>query len=238
MWITHGGGVHFIWHRFKPIMWTTFVCLIFAILNDFIFFDNILEDSIFDYLWFIPYLMLVLGFYYFLRCWIKDLSKFNIAVAILGITFLVIETFFVNFGLFRGIAMVGIGILISQLPSIKKYKWCNIVSAIIVFLLIIEVVLLEVVPVPKLLQNVICIFIVFPSLVYFALQIAFSNKYINAICSINFGIYTYQEVARFLYGYFGVENMLILFVVVLTCAILDRLVVNYIKNRKKQKTLV
>ena len=94
-------------------------------------------------------------------------------------------------------------------------------------------------PIPKY-EDPLMILVLFPILLYFAKQVNLKNRVINVVCSISLGVYCYQNVV----GFFQMRDILktgwIMFLIVLTFAIIDALVRNiffFSKQKKSQNQL-
>ena len=222
----------FIWKRFKPLMWTFIICMVFSIIHYIQFYEGFLQTSIWGYLWYIPHLMIVFSCYYTLRRLIKRKIAFNITtmLAVLISTILIL-TGVTDYGVVRGIAGVGYGILISQIPTIWKYKAGKIISVSLTIFSFSIITILAIIHPAVIIQDCLCLIILFPAIIYFAGQIPFSNKVINAICSISFGLYAYQTVTRVFESNEIITSHLYMFLIVLALAIIDRLVIYLVKKK-------
>lgn len=223
----------FLWKRFKPF-WVTFsICFVFSLISYIQFYDGFFNSSIWGYLWYIPHLFVVFAIYYTFYRYIKNKRVFNFITFILSsICYVLILTYVTNYGIFRGIAGVGAGILLSQIPSIKKSNIGKGVSLTLVVTLFVTTTLIAIFYPETIFQDIISLLVLFPALIYFSSQINFSNKIINNICSISLGLYMYQAVVSLLE-----DNGIIvigwqMFLVVLGMAILDKCIMLAIKNKR------
>ena len=222
----------FVWKRFKPLMFTFCFCMIFSLIYFIANYKGFLIDDLWGYLWYVPHLMLVFAVYYILNRAIKNKKIFNIITfVIVLICYTLILTNVTNFGLYRGFAGVGMGILISQIPTLKNENTKKVIPSVMFALIFISIISL-VMFCPIAIQDPLCLIILFPALIYFANQINFSNYYINKICSISFGLYCYQTVTRVLVNFNWVTNKCQLFFIVVLLAILDRFLVKFVYKKK------
>lgn len=223
----------FIWKRFKPLMWTFLICFVFSIAYYIQFFQSFFEPSIWGYLWYVPHLMIVFSFYFIIRKLLKRDWAFNLITAISTIVCMtLVLTGTTDYGIFRGIAGVGLGVLISQIPKIWQYKMGKITSVVLTPLLFSIITILAILHPPTVIQDCLCLLILFPAIVYFASQIPVSNKYINAICSISFGLYAYQAVIRIFEANLIITSHWQMFLIVLALAIVDKLIHYLIKKHQ------
>lgn len=224
------GLCSFIWKRFKPLAITFSICMLFSIIYYIQFYDGFFNSSIFGYLWYVPHLLVVLAIYYLLRRLIKNDKWFYLITILLSITcYTLILTYLTNFGLIRGIAGIGLGILISRIPklTIKNSNIIAITTTCIIFIIITSIAYIY--P-SEYIEDPLCLLFLFPLIINFASNINFSNTIINKICSISFGLYAYQTVTRLLE-----ENNIItigwqMFLIVLVLSIIDIIVKTIIKQ--------
>ncbi len=229
------GLADFIWKRLKPLSITFGICMIFSIIFYIQFFEGFLKSSIWGYLWYIPQLMLVLAIYFLIWTITKNKKIFNICVIIISsICYVLVLTYVTDYGVFRGIAGVGLGILLSEIPSIGSSKVGKILSFIFAFLSIALIVLLSILAPDKMIQDPICLLLLFPSSIYFCSQIPFSNKYVNYVCSLSLGLYTYQAVARVFEANMIITDPSKLFLLVVALAIVDKVLISYAKAKRKR----
>lgn len=192
---TWRGLLSFVWKRFKPLAVTFGICEVFSLLY---FFANGMSGFIWGYLWYVPHLLFVLACYFLLRRIVKNATLFYIAVAVISaVCYALILTYITNYGIIRGFAGVGLGILISRIPSLD-FKHSNTVSVIITILLFVSITVMAIFPPTIQVQDCLCLLLLFPSIIYFSANINFSCSVINSICRISFGLYAYQTVTRFL----------------------------------------
>ena len=115
------GLMSFLKKRFKPLMVTFCICMIFSIIYYVQFFEGIFNTSLWGYLWYVPHLMIVFAIYFLLRRIFKNPKIFNIIVGFLSFScYFFILTYISNYGIVRGLAGIGFGILISQIPPLPE----------------------------------------------------------------------------------------------------------------------
>lgn len=229
-------AVKFVWLKFKPMMITFLICFVFQIVGYIKFYEGF-YTSPWGYLWYIPHLLCIFAVYYLLNRFIKNKMAFNLTTAaIVAVCLFLTLGRFTDFGIYRGLAGVGGGILIYQIPTIydknKTLKIATILMCAISFLLIF---VMSIIPPKTIVQDSVCIILLFPLVIYFSAQIPFSNKVINKVCSISLGLYTYQTVAGLLEDMAIITSGHILFFLVLILAIVDVVVKTVVKNLRKFK---
>lgn len=112
------GLKHLIYKRIKPIGITFLICFIFQLISYIQFYEGFFENNIWGYLWYIPHMLIVFIIYFTLYKIIKNKKIFNIMTGIMSaICYVLILTYTTNYGIFRGIAGIGTGILLSQIPK-------------------------------------------------------------------------------------------------------------------------
>lgn len=227
-----------IYKRIKPISVTFLICFIFQLISYIQFYEGFFENSIWGYLWYIPHMLVTFTVYFTLFKIIKNKKMFNVVTVILSaICYFLILTYVTNYGIFRGVAGVGAGILLSQLPKCKL-KWSkNILSPILAALLFIAIFVISILHPETVIQDILCLIILFPMLIYFSSQIQFSSKLINNICSISLGLYMYQTVASLLEENLIIVEGSILFLIVLVLSIIDRVIAYFLKCKRIKKAV-
>lgn len=225
-----GGVLAFIWQRFKPLFPTTAICLIFSLLY---FFHNGMDGSFYGYLWYVPRLMDTLLIYFLLRKYIKNDKIFYIVVAIISATcYALILTYVTRGGIFRGLAGIGMGILISLIPKIK-FKRSNLFCLIVFLCIFASIAIMAYFSVPKYIQDPICLLGLFPAIIYFANNVKFSSKIVNVICEISFGLYAYQTVPRYSQKVLNIPDGWEMALLVISLATIDLVVKKSIEQKKK-----
>ena len=230
---------------FKGLAITFGICFVFSFIYYIQTFRGLFADYIWGYLWYVPFFLLVLAIYYILRSIVKNTKAFNIlTVVLITITLSITLSEISTSGILRGIAGIGIGILISQIPKLN-FKNSNIVSFIVFSILLSTLVVVSIFFVDARYEAPLCILILFPSIIYFANNANFSNIIINKFCMLSFGLYAYQTVVRWLEYNAIVTDSRIMFLIVVGLAILDLLIKAIVKhiviNKKRdhaQKTTV
>ena len=173
------GLIKFLWSRFKGLAITFGICLIFSIIYYIQVFSGIFNESIWGYLWYVPHCLAVLGIYYILKSIIKNEQLFNVITIILVVITLFITLSGIStYGIFRGIAGIGIGILISQIPKLNMKK-SNLISLCAFIILLAMTVIISIYFVNPLFEGPICIMLLFPSIIYFGSNVNFSNNIMN-----------------------------------------------------------
>ncbi len=223
----------FIWKRFKPLAITFGICMIFVLIYYYQHYEGFLYVEPFGYLWYVPHLMVVFALYYVLRKLIKNNVAFNIVVAVLTISsFVAIFIPLTDYGIFRGVAGVGLGILLSQIPKLyfaHSEKFC-LLMYILLFGIITTVAILA----PgHTIQDPLCLLLLFPAILYFANQVEWKSKPLNLICSASFGLYAYQAVARVLEDNEIITSSVSLAIIVICLAALDVCIKRLVKLLKK-----
>lgn len=189
------GLLTFIWKRFKPLIVTFLICEVFAVLY---WLNQNMNGSIWGYLWYVPHLLCVLSIYFILRYLIKNDIIFYLLISIITIiSYGFILSYVVNYGIIRGLAGIGMGILISRIPKLH-FKYDQIINLMITILLFIIITLLAIISPIKQIQDPVCLLILFPLIIYFASNVNYSSNLINNICQICFGLYAYQTIPRYL----------------------------------------
>ena len=236
------GTLHFMRDRFKPLMVTFLICWSFALIN---FFTVDLPNGNYiipwGYLWYVPHLLLIELSIYVLRRLVKQNVIFLIIVGLASVAcFVITLTRVSNYGLIRGFAAIPLGMFLSLIPEIKeKYRQAiSIPITIVVFICIFLISYF--LPIPKY-EDPLMILVLFPVLLYFAKQVNFKNRIVNGFCSISFGVYCYQEVVDFFRERNILKTSWIMFIIILTLAIVDVLakqVFFLIREKKKQKQAI
>lgn len=226
------GLFKFLWSRFKGLAITFSICFVFSIFYYIQYFENIFNPSIFGYLWYVPQSLVVLGMYYILKTIIKNENLFNIVTSVLvAITLVITLTAVSNYGILRGIAGIGIGILISQIPKLN-FKNSNLISFLIFTILLATMVIVSIYLFDRRIEAPICIIALFPSIIYFANNVNFSNKIINSVCKLSFGLYAYQSVFKLLRENSVISNPKLMFLFIVLLAIGDLLIESLVKYLK------
>ena len=225
----------FNWRRIKPILPILLICLPFSVYHYISTFNGVFNDSIFGYLWFIPHLLIVLSFYFILRKVIKNNMFFMIFTGIVFLACIMLIMFNITFfGLVRGLAMVGAGILLSYIPKFKETSFAKISIPLFCLLIVAMVVLMEFLNISSICFYGLFAIVLLPCLLYFSAQSGFSNEIVNRICSINFGIYAFQEVARFVIGFLN-WGILGFCLIAIGLAISEKLIKYSLKITKKRE---
>lgn len=228
------GLASFVWKRFRPLCVTFCICEVFSLLY---FFANGMSGSIWGYLWYIPHLLVVFAIYFLLRRIIKnDHIFYGVVIIISAICYYLVLTYTVDYGIFRGLAGIGLGILISKIPKLN-FKYSNIISILVTSILFVGITCIAIFLPIKTIEDPLCLLILFPSIIYFASNINFSSKVVNNICSISFGLYAYQTIIR----YIQLINPKIpdgwgVAIVVFALATIDVIIKNIVRKKLKDKS--
>lgn len=229
------GIKNLIYKRVGPISFTFGICFIFQLISYIQFYEGFFENSIWGYLWYIPHMLIVFMIYFTLYKIAKNRKVFNAITGILSvICYVLILTYTTDYGIFRGIAGIGAGILLSQIPKCECKWFKNILSPILTILSFGSILIISIIHPSIIIQDSICLIVLFPTVIYFSSQIQFSNKIINSICSISLGLYMYQTVASLLEENLIIVEGNILFLIVLILAIIDRIIISFVSNREKK----
>ena len=228
-------AANFVWLKFKPMMITFLICFVFQIVGYIKFYEGF-YTSPWGYLWYIPHLLFVFAVYYLLARFIKSKTTFNWVVAVIVVVCLISTlSGFTNFGVVRGFAGVGGGMFIYQIPTIyDKNKWLKVLTILMSALSFLAIFVISVIAPKPLIQDCLYILLLFPLVIYFSAQIPFSNKYVNSVCSISLGLYTYQTVAGLLEDSAIIVNGQVLFYLVLILAVVDVVLKWVIKSVKRK----
>ena len=235
------GTLHFMWDRFKPVMVTFLICWAFTLVNYFtIYIPNGEYVIPFGFLWYIPHLLLIELVLYLFHRFANSKILFLIPAGIASVVcFVLTLTYLTNYGLFRGFAAVPLGMFISLIPEIKeKYRQAICIPLTIVIFAGVFLVSYFL-PIPEY-EDPLMILVLFPMLLYFAKQVNFKNGVVNAICSISLGVYCYQNIVGFLQMRDILKTGWIMFLIVLTFAIVDAVAKHiffFIKQKKSQNQL-
>ena len=235
------GTLHFMWDRFKPVMVTFLICWSFTLVNYFTIYIPNGEYAIpWGYLWYIPHLLFIeLVLYLFYR-FANSKVLFLLTAGIASIVcFILTLTYSTNYGLFRGFAAVPLGMFISLIPEIKE-KYRQAICIPMTILIFVGVFLVSYFLTTPKYEDPLMILVLFPMLLFFAKQVNFRSRIVNAICSISFGVYCYQNVIGFFRERQVLKTFWLMFVIIVTLAIVDILVKNvffYIRQKKSQKQL-
>lgn len=156
-------------------------------------------------------------------------------IALVILSYTLNYTVCVDWGIFRGIGGMALGILLSYVkPKTFKYKNLNL-NFILSILAVIATILLAYTPKQGIFVDLIMIFIAFPALIYFTNTIKFENSFLNYLGSLSFGVYAYQCIVRIIDFYVPLDivyKFLILLLIVLTMHYVTYLY-NYITSKKK-----
>lgn len=230
------GLKNFFLSRIKPILFTFFVCFIFQLISYIQFYEGFFENSIWGYLWYIPHMIFVFCIYFTIYRLSKSRKVFNTITAIISLfCYALVLTYLTDYGIFRGIAGIGMGILISQLPRCNHKFYNKGIVPMLTLLIFALIVFISIIHPSIIVQDYLCLLILFPSLVYFSSQIEFRNQTINNVCSISLGLYMYQTFASLLEDNLIIVNGKILFLLVLALALLDRMVFAFYTKIKIKK---
>ncbi|MBR2381151.1 MAG: acyltransferase family protein [Clostridia bacterium] len=204
-----------------------------------------------SFLWFFAAQFVYLTFFYVLLRLIKRRSMFNLACVItvclcMSLFIFMSESFAKQFDrVFRGPAMLALGILISQIPQIKtslkdeiKAKKLNIALNAIGFTITAATfIYLAYLPGYALWKAHLFTCLVCPLLLYFALAIPVKGKFFNFLGEISIFIYLAQ--CPILIHHYAVSNntkdQFPLFCVCIVSLFLINRTVNYIVKKQKQK---
>lgn len=224
--------------RFNSIAIPFIIGEVFVLIYSFRSFE-ISSNFLFGYLWYIRDLFIAITGIFLLRKFIKRDAVFYLilviasAVALFGLEW--VQLFAWPKGPFRSVVAIPIGIFASLIPQIKVKVKPNlilslsglIISAIGCFSII-------VLPNKDLLLSYVLVVIGYPSLIYFANQIDFNNKFLDWLGSLSFPIYAFQCILRVIEA-FGFENNTWLFVILTVLVLTYSLITCLIKNRKHDK---
>ena len=231
-----------LWKKLKPLGVTLIISLIFALT---FFFLNLPElgDPL-GFMWYIEWMLIVPAIYFTLYYLIKNNKRFCIVVGLIVIASFFIELFICkDWGMFRGLISIGIGILISLIPKnnwkIKKLNINIIIATILIITTFICACYKNFLPN----SDNLFILLLFPTLLYFSSCVKLNFKLFNYLGSLSFGLYAYQTICRVLEKINLLndkEHNLILFLIILVPTILDNLIRRILKKRKikKQQTLI
>ena len=229
------GIINLIWKKLKPLGITLIISLIFAQIY---FWLHIIDDfgDPFGFMWYIKWLILIPVIYYAIFYLLKDKKKFLIVVSLMVVvSYVLLYTLCFEWGILRGISGIGIGILISQIPTKKLvYKRFNF-NILFVIILIIGTFFAAMYK--RYIPNGEHLFILFlfPALLYFSKSIDCHFAVFNYLGSLSFGMYAYQTINRLIedFGWLNdKQNNLELFSIVMGLAIVDRLIRTLIKYHK------
>lgn len=245
-------GIHHIfWGRTKSFI----VPLIIAASS--ILFCNLYFELDFggfnwplSFLWFFAAQFVYLTVFYILLKLIKRRSFFNLACVIIicismSLVLFMSKSFAKQFGhVFRGPAMLAIGMLISQIPPIKtnlkdeiKGKRLSLIVNVIGFIITaITFVYLAYLPDYALWKAHLFTCIICPLLLYFALGVPVRSKFLNLLGEISIFIYLAQ--CPILIHHYGVsdntKDQFPLFCVCIVAMFVINRIVNYIAKQRQQ----
>ena len=228
-----------LWRKLKPLGVTLIISLVLAQVY---FWANIFTELTdpFGFMWYIEFLVVCSALYYLFYRIFKNKKVFLIVVAVAAvISYVLLYTICFEWGFFRGMSAMGIGILVSQIPinklKIKKFN-LNIVAVVLFVAATFLLAMFKgyIVGVEHL-----CKLIAFPGLLYFSLCVDCRFCVFDYLGSLAFGMYAYQTLNR-LFEYYGVLNDQVhhveLFAIVMSLAIIDNLIrriVGYYISRKQ-----
>ncbi|MBO5777415.1 MAG: acyltransferase family protein [Clostridia bacterium] len=193
------------------------------------------DVNIWGFLWYVEKMFICFAVCFVVKYFIKDERKFIVITAMVAITATIFNTLpeYYERGIVRAVMGISIGILASYIPPLKLKKkgliWLPLIptlSAVLYMLIFGTNMITE-----KLLQ----VFL-YPLMIYLTFQIKFENKCLNYLGSLSFGIYAFQCVVR-PFPTLGINNVWILFGIIMALAILEdalKRVIKYRKNRMLQ----
>lgn len=227
------GLCNFLWKRFLPLALPFVISIIFVVWYNYTDFPS--HYTFFGYMWYIPVMFASFIVFFTLKRYIKSERNFIITVLILSIlSFALNYTICIDWGIFRGLGAMGLGILLSYIkPKTFRYKDKNL-NAFIMFFAIISTILLASIPKHGIWVDFVLIFAAFPALIYFTNTIKFENTFFNYLGSLSFGVYAYQCIIRVINYYTPLDtiyNFIILLLIVLTMHYLTYLI-EYFKIKK------
>jgi len=232
------GGLNLSWKKLKPLGVTFLISVVFSLIYFFRHFTKEPCDPL-GFMWYIEWLIIVPLIYYTLYYLIKNKKIFNIVTICIVIVSHVIESFvLVDWGMFRGMTSIGLGMLVSQIPKnswkIGKININLIISVVLIIGTIIAGCNKAYIPY----ADHIFILLLFPALLYFASCVNIDCGFLNYLGGLSFGLYAYQTVNRVLED-FNILNDKIhnaeLFCILLFLAVFDDLIKRVIKAYKNDR---
>ena len=197
------------------------------------------DFNVWVYLWYVEDMLIVFGIFFLLRRIFKnDIVFFSIIFAIaVGSSVVHAMPSFRSLGFFRARPAISIGMLTSKLPKLDpKYKPMVLVGFSVACLAVLRILLFEF----SFAEEEVLDVVIYPALIYFAFQIDCSNRVLDYLGAISFGLYAFQSVARYMRDV-GYQNRWLQFAVILACAVaadlIKRLIV-YLKTRRKAQELL
>jgi peptidoglycan/LPS O-acetylase OafA/YrhL len=166
------------------------------------------------------------------RYFVKDEKKFLLIIACVCLvaTILHSTSFFYSWGVVRACMGISLGILISYIPNLKIKKkgliWLALVPVQILVLLIL-------VFGNNLLMEKVLDLILYPALIYLSFQLNISNKVLNYLGSLSFGLYAFQCVVR-PFELLGLSNLWVMFLIVVVLAVMEDGLKRYLRYRKRK----
>lgn len=237
---TKQGLFEFIKHRFKNIAIPFTIGEIFVLIYSFAF--EISYNLFFGYLWYIRDLFIAMIGIFLLKKYIKSEKLFYIVLATVSIVamfgFIWLPVIAWPNGPFRSINSIPIGMIVALIPSIKignetHYNKMSAIIPIVSFLVVgLGCLAIIILPYKHPVLPYLLVILVYPSLIYFANQIEYSNKFLDWLGSLSFPIYAFQCIVRVIEAC-GLKNNTVLFVILLSLVILYSIIIEYCKFNKQ-----
>lgn len=225
-----------LWKKLKPLGITLIISIVFALT---FFFASLPElgDPL-GFMWYIEWMLIVPAIYYALYYLLKNKKTFYIVVAAVVVASYILEVFvFKQWGLFRGLIGIGIGILLHIIP---KNNWK--IGKFNINILIVVVLLLGTIAAACFKTYIphgdhLFKLFLFPALLYFASCVNINFKLFNYLGGLSFGLYAYQTVCR-VFELTGLlndkEHNLILFGIIAGLTVIDDLIKRIVKKHKNK----
>ena len=236
---TKQGLLAFIKHRFKNIAIPFIIGEIFVLIYSFVF--EISYNLFFGYLWYIRDLFLAMIGIFWLKKHTKSKKIFYIilvSISIVGMFgFLWLPIIAWPNGPFRSIISIPIGMIAALIPPLKIGNKTQgnktIMTILVIAFLAIGLGCLAIIVLPDKHPILLYLLVIlgYPSLIYFANQINFSNKFLDWLGSLSFPIYAFQCILRVIEAC-GFENNTGLFVILMMLVLTYSLTMYILSNPK------
>lgn len=213
------GILGFMLAKIKPLAIPLLVALPFNIWYEIAESNG--SFNLWGYLWYVHIMLIYFAVYFTLKYFIKRERLFVITVAAVAVVCSALHAteFFFSWGIIRGGMGISIGILISYLPSIKTQKRWWLPIPVAVFAAASALVLTFYYADEGLVENLLDL-VIYPGLVYFTFQINVSNKFLDYLGALSFGLYAFQCVVRPL-DLLGIWNVGVYFGIIVALTLIE-----------------
>lgn len=225
--------IDFFASKLKLIGIPVLIAIPFNIIYSVITKGNI---NIWGFLWYVHQMLNCFAIFFIIRYFVKNEKVFFAIIALTAILATTLNVFpeFYELGIVRALMGISIGMLLSYIPPLKIKK-CFIWMLLIPIQIAIIYILTFGIGHDMIIEKLLHIFL-YPLLIYLTFQLEIDNKFFNYLGSLSFGLYAFQCVARPL-PLFGLENVWILFGIIVLLTLLEDALKRYLKYNENKKMI-